>query len=93
MSTDAPPVPNETDTTNNNSTDGYVIVTIVGDIYGPDGWPDSKVDIRDIAAVAKLFGVDYPKPNYNPNCDIIYDLKIDINDIATVARHSGEVDP
>ena len=93
MSAYAPPVLNETDTVNNNFTDGYVIVAMVGDIYGPDGWPDGKVDVRDVAAVATLLSVDYPEPDYNPNCDIVYDRKINIKDIVAVARHYGEVDP
>ena len=32
-------------------------------------------------------------PNYNPNCDIIYDRKIDMKDVAIVAIHFGEIDP
>ncbi len=93
LSAYATPVPDETDVANNNFTDGHVIVAMIGDIYGPNGLPDGKVDIRDVAAVAKHFGVDYPDPEYNPNFDVVYDLKIDIKDIATVARHFGEIDP
>jgi len=87
------PVPDETDTTDNTYTDGWIIVAMVSDITGPDGWPDGKCDMRDIGMVARLFGVNYPDPRYNPNCDVIYDLKIDMKDVGTVARHFGEVDP
>jgi nitrous oxidase accessory protein NosD len=89
------PVSNETDTTDNTFTDSWVIVAMVGDITGPDGWPDGKVDmIYDIRSVAKLFGVAPPDPKYNPNYDINGDLKIDmINDIRTVAKHFGDIDP
>ena len=83
-------VPSETDISNNNCTDGWVIVSMVGDITGPDGWPDGKVDMRDIGAVAKLFGVNYPSPRYNPNCDINDDGETDMKDIGIVAKHFGQ---
>lgn len=72
---------------------GWVIVSMVGDLTGPDGWPDGKCDIRDIGTVAVLYGVIYPNPRYDPNCDVNNDKKIDIKDIATVAIHYGEIDP
>jgi len=83
-------VPVETDTGDNNLTGGWVIVSLVGDITGPDGWPDGDVDIRDVSAVARLFGVSSPSPEYNPNFDINGDGDIDIKDVSTVARHFGE---
>ena len=58
---------------------------MAGDITGPDGWPDRKVGIREVAAVAILYDVDYPDPGYNQNYVINNDLKIDIIDVATVA--------
>ena len=73
-----------------------VFISILGDINGPNGWPDGKVDIRDIALVASKFGVVYPDPRYDPNCDItgptigVADGKIDIRDVAVVALHFGE---
>jgi len=89
------PVQGETNMDDNTFTDGWVIVAMVGDITGPDGWPDGKVDmIYDIRSVAKLFGVAPPDPRYNPNYDINGDGKVDmINDIRTVAKHFGDVDP
>jgi len=86
-------VPDESDLTDNTLTDGWIIVAMVSDITGPNGWPDGKCDMRDIGTVARLFGVNYPDPRYNPNCDVIYDLKIDMKDIGTVAKHFGETDP
>jgi len=83
----------DTNTTDNHLTNGWVTVAMVGDIIGPDGWPDGKCDMRDVAMVAKLFGVNHPDPRYDPNCDIIYDLKIDMKDVGTVAKHFGETDP
>ena len=95
----AKPVLGETYTADNNMTDGWVIVSTVGDITGPDGWPDGKVDIRDVATVAILYGVIYPDPRYDPNCDVtgpttgVPDGKIDIRDLALVALRFGEIDP
>jgi hypothetical protein len=87
------PVPGETDTADNTLADDWVIVSMVGDITGPYGWPDGKCDMRDIRAVAKLFGINYPDPRYNPNCDINDDLKIDMRDIRAVAKQFGKTDP
>jgi peptide/nickel transport system substrate-binding protein len=85
----------DSNTTNNNFTDGWVIVSMVGDVTGPDGWPDGKCDmLYDIRSVAKLFGVVYPDPRYVANYDINDDGQIDmLNDIRTVAKHFGEEDP
>ncbi len=63
----ADPVSGETDTADNNFTDGWVIVAMAGDITGPEAWPDGKWDIRDIALVAKHFGQNVPLAP--PNCD------------------------
>ncbi|MCJ7423777.1 right-handed parallel beta-helix repeat-containing protein [Candidatus Bathyarchaeota archaeon] len=84
------PVQGETDTADNNFTGGWVVVSPIGDITGPDSYPDGKVDVRDVATVAKLFGVNYPDTRFNPNCDINNDLKIDVMDVASVARHFGD---
>jgi hypothetical protein len=65
------PVRGEIDMADNRLTDGWVIVAMVGDITGPTGWPDGKVDIRDVAKAARLFGVPSYDPKYDPNCDII----------------------
>jgi len=92
------PVPGETDTADNTYTDGNIIIAMIGDISGPTlGVPDGKVDIRDIALVAKYFGQTVPPAP--ANCDItgpiigVPDGKIDIRDIATVAKRFGQKDP
>jgi hypothetical protein len=94
------PVPGENNTADNNFTDGWVFVSMIGDLTGPTpGVPDGKCDIRDIALVAKAFGSAPGLPGWNPNCDItgpdlgVPDGKVDIRDIALVAKHFGEVDP
>jgi hypothetical protein len=92
------PVPGETDTRNNNCTDGWIIVARVGDLTGGSAspWdfvPDGKCDGKDIAVAAKCFG-SYPGCSppliWNANCDVNNDGKVDGKDIATVARHFGE---
>jgi hypothetical protein len=90
ISAELEPLDGETDVADNTLTDGWVIVAMVGDITGPDGWPDGDCDIRDVSAVARLFGVSSPSPEYNPNFDINGDGDIDIKDVSTVARHLGE---
>ncbi len=93
------PVPGETDLADNNLTAGWIIIAMIGDITGSDGWPDGKCDMRDIAEVAQLFGRTPIWPQWNPNCDItgqiigMPDEKIDMRDIALVAIHFGETDP
>jgi len=55
--------------------------------------------MADVGAVARLFGINYGNPQYNPNCDITGDVigvpdgKIDMRDIGTVARNFGKTDP
>lgn len=89
----ATPVQGEIGTTDNTYIDGNVTVAMIGDITGPDGWPDGKVDIRDIATIARHFGCNKGDLCYVPNYDLNCDGKIDIRDIATAAIHFGEVDP
>jgi hypothetical protein len=56
---------------------------------GPDINNDGKVDIKDIAIVARAFG-SYPgHPRWNPDADLYQDLQIDIRDIAIVASCFG----
>jgi len=63
-------------------------------VYDING--DGKVDIRDVATVAKAYG-SYPgAPNWNPQADItgpaeVPDGKVDIRDVALVAKHFGEI--
>jgi len=90
-------VPEETNTADNTRVGGHVLVAMVGDISGPAGVPDGKVDIRDIALVALYFGQNVPPAP--ANCDItgpiigVPDNKVDIRDIATVAIRFGQIDP
>jgi parallel beta-helix repeat protein len=74
----------ETDTTDNNSTDGWVTVTILGDVNG-----DFKCEGKDIAIIAKAYGSLIGQPAYVPNADINNDGKIDGKDIAVAAKYYG----
>lgn len=88
------PVPDETNTINNNSVDPWVIaVVMVGDINA-----DGQVDVKDVYAVAKAYGTSIIGPNppgytYNPNCDVNDDGKIDIKDLYVVCKNYGKVEP
>jgi len=57
---------------------------LTGDLY-----PDGKIDMRDIAIVAKAFGTVPGKPNWNPKADLNSDNKVDMKDIAIVAKLFG----
>ena len=93
------PVPGETDTADNNFTDGWIMITMVGDLTGApghSGWdfvPDGYVDGSDLIVVARCFG-SYPGAppplTWNTNCDITNDGSIDGSDLIIVARHFGE---
>jgi hypothetical protein len=87
----AAPVPGETDTADNNCTDGLVVVAMVGDVNA-----DGKVEGKDLGAIAWSFG-SYPgappPTSWDPNCDIDNDGKIDGKDLGVVSWHFGEWDP
>ena len=79
------PVEGETDIEDNTLTDGWIVVTVIGDING-----DFKVDIEDLVLVIKHFG-SYPShPKWNPNADVNSDNKVDIKDLVLVIKHFGE---
>ena len=87
------PVPGESNTANNNCTGGWVVVAMVGDVTGPSGLPDGKVDIRDVHYVASFYGITLSSPNWNPNADINNDGKVDIRDVHIAAANYGKTDP
>lgn len=82
---------------------GWIILAMVGDVSGigtfPDTLPDGKIDIKDLAAIAKVYGVNYPDPRYVANYDLtgltlgLADGKIDIRDLAAAAKNYGKNDP
>ena len=97
----AEPVPGETSTADNNSTDGWVVVSMVGDLTGgsENPWdfvPDGVVDGSDLSIVAKCYG-SWPEAQppmiWNANCDVNNDGVVDGSDLAIIAKHFGEADP
>lgn len=57
---------------------------------------DGKVDIKDVSAVARCFGVAYGPPidtRWNFRCDINNDREIDIKDISLIARDFAKNSP
>jgi len=99
-------LPTETDTTDNTLTDGWIIVTILGDVNG-----DFEVDVFDKVIVGAAFGATYNATDgmywhqppdftgpclycpHNPNADINGDLTIDVFDKVIVGYHFGETYP
>jgi hypothetical protein len=101
LSAYAQPVQGETETSDNTYVYCNITVSLIGDIssaLNPE-IPDGKVDMADIGAVARVFGVTYADQRYNANYDItglqtgLADGKIDMIDIGTIARRFGEIDP
>lgn len=76
------PLPDETNTVDNNSTDGMVLVTIAGDVTSVTGLPDGKVDMRDIYAICLKLFTTPSNHNWDPNCDINGDSIVNMKDIA-----------
>jgi len=85
ITTTASTILGETDTTDNTYIDGWVVETILGDVTG-----NYKVDILDIATIAKVYGTSPGHPKWNPNADLDNSNIIDILDIAKAARNYGK---
>jgi hypothetical protein len=76
------PVAGETNTANNNFTDGAVTVTIPGDVNA-----DGTVNILDAIILGKAFFATSSSSNWNPNADINGDGVVDILDAIILANH------
>jgi len=85
ISAKAHPLPNEVNTDDNTLIGGWIVETILGDVTG-----DYKVDILDIATVAKAYGAYPGNPKWNPNTDLDNSNLIDIIDIAKAAKNYGK---
>jgi hypothetical protein len=84
---------------NNNFTDGWAIVSLLGDLTGGtpnpyDFVPDGKVQIVDVSVVAKFFGQKVPPAPANVDLTGptigVPDGKVQIDDVATVAKQFGK---
>jgi hypothetical protein len=99
------PVLGETETADNNFTDKFVFVSMVGDLTGSiPNVPDGKVETKDVAMVSQAFGClcvngryvhspPCPKCPHNPNTDINNDGKVETKDVAIVSKQFGQIDP
>jgi len=85
----AHPVEGETDIADNEFIDNEILISIVGDIAGSEGFPDGKVDMRDIGTAAQAFGSYHGHLRWNPVADINNDSKVDMKDIGIVAKEFG----
>jgi len=79
------PTVGETDTADNSFFDGWVFITIPGDINS-----DQRVNILDAILLAKSFGSGPGAPNWNPNADINNDNAVNILDAIILAGHFGQ---
>jgi hypothetical protein len=64
--------------------------TLTGDITGPYGVPDLKVDARDVSRVARAYGSRPGSPKWDPKCDLNNDGKVDVKDVSGCARNYGK---
>ena len=77
---------------NNRSCLFPVRVGIVGDVTGPNGYADDKVDMRDIGAVCRRFITNETSPDWNPDMDINDDGIVNMPDIALACANFGAVE-
>jgi hypothetical protein len=81
-------VQNETNTADNTFVDGWVVVTIPGDING-----DFKVNLQDLAILANAYGSKPGDANWNPNADLENNGRVGLPDLTEVAMHYGQTYP
>jgi DMSO/TMAO reductase YedYZ molybdopterin-dependent catalytic subunit len=86
------PVPGETNTDNNNSTGGWIEVTIPGDVNG-----DYRVTLADLVLLANAYGTQVGHDpqgtglhQWNPNADIDNNGVVGLSDLVTLATHYGQ---
>jgi len=104
ISAEAEIVPGEVDTSDNTYIDDWIIVSMLGDITGPEDPPgsgekppDGECDMRDVGLVARYFGQDVPPAP--AICDLtgptsgVPDGTVDMRDVGLVARQFGQTDP
>lgn len=84
ISASAAPVPGETHTADNTLTDGWVVVTIPGDIDG-----NYKVNHKDLLLLASAYGSEVGGPRYIPEADIDCSSKVDHKDLLILAANYG----
>jgi hypothetical protein len=58
--------------------------TVQGDITGPGGAPDGKVDIEDLSAVGSKFGLKSSGTGWDSSRDVVQNGEIDVYDMVFV---------
>jgi hypothetical protein len=84
----ATPVPDETDTGNNQLSNGSVYVGIPADIDG-----DGDVDPIDLGTMGAAWDSFRGDANFNPNADINDDNNVGSLDLGIMGTHWGEILP
>jgi hypothetical protein len=84
----ATPVLGETEVSDNTFVDGWVVVTIKGDVDG-----DFDVDIYDVVRITGIYQSKRGDPEFNPNSDLDDDDEITIYDVVRCTSHYGQKDP
>lgn len=83
----------ETDTTDNNSTGGWVLVTIPGDVDGDLENGRYDVDLFDAVKLLACYGAKEGEPSFDPNCDIDNDGRVFLFDAVILLSRYGQKYP
>jgi len=84
----ATPLEAEADLEDNTYIDGWIVVTISGDLDG-----DFDVDLYDAVYLLTRYGAKKDSPGYDPVCDIDGDGDIDLYDAVKLLTNYGKKDP
>jgi parallel beta-helix repeat protein len=87
------PVSGETDTTDNNLTDGWILVTIPGDVDGDLENGHYDVDLFDAVKLLACYGAKEGEPNFDPNCDIDDNGQVFLFDAVILLSRYGQKYP
>jgi len=86
-------VSGETDTSDNNSTGGWVLVTIPGDVNGDLENGHYDVDLFDAVRLLACYGAKEGEPNFDPNCDIDDNGQVFLFDAVILLSRYGQKYP
>jgi hypothetical protein len=81
-------IPNDIDPGNNVLTDGWIVVTIPGDVDG-----NYRVDIIDVVKITCAYSAKRADLNYSPNSDLDDNGEISILDVVICTSHYGQKYP
>ncbi|MCJ7429749.1 right-handed parallel beta-helix repeat-containing protein [Candidatus Bathyarchaeota archaeon] len=78
------------ETTDNNSTGGWILVTIPGDVDGDLENGRYDVDLYDAVRLLACYGAKEGDPNFDPNCDIDNTGQVFLFDAVILLSHYGQ---